>query len=350
MNKTRIGLVFGGQSGEHEVSCVSASNVYKAIDQNKYEIIPIGIKKDGTWNIYRGDVENIASGDWKTDKENLQEDVGVFTELKGDVDLFFPVLHGQMGEDGTIQGVFEMLGTPYVGCGVLASTVGMDKIMSKYAFEAADIPSCRYIPVTRYAWKHDRDVIEDKIVAELGLPVFVKPANMGSSVGISKAHSEEELFQAMDTAFSFDRRVIVESFVNAHEIETAVLEEEGKIQVAVPGEIIPAKEFYDYEAKYESGDDSVIVIPAQLDQEILDQVVDYSRKAFEAVDGTGLARVDFFVDKTTGAISINEINTMPGFTSISMYPKMWEASGIPYHELVERLIQTASLKKNPTTE
>ena len=349
MSKKKIGLVFGGQSGEHEVSCVSAANVFRALDQNKYDIVPIGIKKDGSWNIYTGGPDKIETGEWKTDTENLKENIEVFTELK-DLDLIFPVLHGPMGEDGTIQGVFEMLGVPYVGCGVTASAAGMDKIFSKVVFEAADIPSCRWLPVTRYDWKHERDRIEDEIVAKLGLPVFVKPANMGSSVGITKAHDEDELYAAIDKAFEYDRRIIVEAFVNAHEVETAVLEENGNIQLAVPGEIIPAKEFYDYEAKYQSGDKSVIVIPPHLEQDILDQLMVYSKKAFQALDCTGLARIDFFVDKDTEEIFINEINTLPGFTDISMYSKMWETAGVPYKELVERLVHTAATKKNPTTK
>lgn len=344
MDKQTIGVVFGGQSGEHEVSCVSAYNVLGAIDKDRYTIVPIGIRKDGSWAIYSGPYENIRDGAWKDDTAHLQEPLNLFEDLKN-VDVFFPVLHGPMGEDGTIQGVFEMLNKPYVGCGVLASAVGMDKVLSKIAFEAAGIPTCRYEAFTKKQYADDPERVISKIADTLGFPVFVKPANMGSSVGITKAHNAEELSDALALAFTYDRRVIVEEAVNAREIECAVLEEDGNIQTAVPGEIIPSKEFYDYEAKYESDGGSVSVIPAEIPQEALRAVQDYAAKAFEVLDASGLTRVDFFYDKTTGDILINEVNTMPGFTPISMYSMMWEKAGVPYPELIQRLIDTAAQKR-----
>lgn len=349
MSKKKIALIFGGQSGEHEVSCVSAANVLRVIPAEKYDVTPIGIKKDGSWNVYTGSFDDIESGAWKEDTENLKPEIDVIGDLK-QFDLIFPVLHGPMGEDGTVQGVFEVAGVPYVGCGVTANAVGMDKIMSKILFESAGIPTCDYVGLTKRQWEQDPEDVADDLIDRLGLPIFVKPANMGSSVGITKAHDREELLAALEKAFTFDRRVIAETFVNAREIETAVLEEDGKIQVAVPGEIIPAKEFYDYEAKYQSGDDSVIVIPADIPEGAKEQIVDYARKAFEALDCSGLSRIDFFLDKDDGEVYINEINTLPGFTNISMYPKMWDALGVSYPELVERLINTADTKKNPTKE
>lgn len=345
--KKKLALIFGGQSGEHEVSCVSAANVLGALDPEKYEITPIGITKDGVWHIYRGPAEKMMSGEWKEDKENLEEDIEVFNVLR-DQDVVFPVLHGPMGEDGTIQGLIEMAGVPYVGCGVTASAIGMDKVFSKIVFESAGIPTCDYMAVTRYHWNHAKDQVVKQVEDRLGLPVFVKPANMGSSVGITKAKDEKALIEAIDKAFEYDRRVIIEAFVNAREIETAVLEKDGEIELAFAGEIIPAKEFYDYEAKYQSGDHSKIVIPAELDKKTTDEILAYSRRAFEVIDGTGLSRIDFFVSKDDGKIYINEINTLPGFTDISMYAKMWDKSGVKYKDLVELLVESASIKKNPT--
>lgn len=344
MDKKKIGLVFGGQSGEHEVSCVSAYNVLLNIDKDNYDVIPIGISKDGIWHIYNGDYKNIENGDWKEDKDNLQSNIDPFNDLET-VDLFFPVLHGPMGEDGTIQGVFEILNKPYVGCGVLASSAGMDKIISKIVFESIGIPTCKYETILKSDFKDNPEETVKKIKDTLGYPVFIKPANMGSSVGITKAHNQEELKEALELAFKYDRRVIAEEAINGKEIECAILEEDGKIQASNPGEIIPSKEFYDYEAKYNSEGKSVSVIPAQIPQEITDKVRDYAVKAFAALDGSGLSRVDFFYVPESGEVLINEINTLPGFTPISMYSMMWENDGIAYKDLIERLINTAQSKK-----
>lgn len=343
MSKTNIGVVFGGQSGEHDISCISAYNVINNIDQEQYDITPIGITKEGIWNIYNGDLKNIENGNWKTDKENLVEDIDIFKESKN-IDLFFPVLHGPMGEDGTVQGVFEILNKPYVGCGVLASSVGMDKVLSKIVFENAGVPTCDYILLLKPDYYNEPEAYLEQ-VEELGYPVFVKPANMGSSVGINKAHDLEELKRAIDEAFKYDRRIIVEEFTPGREIECAVLEENGNVQTARPGEILPSNEFYDFEAKYNSNGESVSVIPAQIPVEALDKIEEYAKNVFKALDGSGLSRIDFFYDDETGNISINEINTLPGFTPISMYSMMWENSGIPYKELIQRLINSAGNKK-----
>lgn len=344
MKKKKIGLLFGGQSGEHEISCISAYNVLSNIDEKKYDVVPIGITKEGTWNIYTGDYKNIESGGWKLDKEHLRENIDPFRDLR-DIDLFFPVLHGPMGEDGTVQGLLEVLNIPYVGCGVLASSVAMDKILSKIAFESVDIPTCKYESVSKIDFENNKDEIVETLEEKLGYPIFVKPANMGSSVGINKAHDRDELLSALDEAFIYDRRVIAEEAINGKEIECAVLEENGDVKTAVPGEIIPSKEFYDYEAKYNSGGESVSVIPAKIPEDVLEKVQEYAKKAFTALDGSGLSRVDFFYVPETNEVLINEINTLPGFTPISMYSMMWEESGIPYKELIERLINTAANKK-----
>lgn len=342
--KKKVGVLFGGQSGEHEVSCVSAYNILEHINKDDYEVVPIGITKSGVWNIYTGDIKNIENGNWKEDKENLKEDIDVFSDLS-DIDVFFPVLHGPMGEDGTVQGVFEMLNKPYVGCGVLASSVGMDKILSKIAFESAGIPTGQYLPVSRFEYQEEPEEVIERIIEKLELPVFIKPANMGSSVGITKAHDRDELIEALDTAFKYDRRVIAEAFVDGREIECAVLQENGKTRAATPGEIIPAKEFYDYEAKYASDGKSISVIPAEISQEALDEIKKLAVRAFEVIDGSGLSRVDFFYNDKTGGIYINEINTLPGFTPISMYPMMWQNSGIEYNDLISRLIESADTKR-----
>ncbi len=344
MSKQTIGVLYGGQSGEHEVSCVSAGNIIDRIDKEKYNILPIGITKEGTWNIYTGSTDKIKSGEWKSDKENLKENIDILNDLK-DIDLFFPVLHGPMGEDGTIQGVFEVLNKPYVGCGVLASSVGMDKILSKITFEKAGVPTNDYILITRKEFNDDPESVMNELIEVLGFPEFIKPANLGSSVGISKVNNIEELKEALDLAFEYDRRVIAEEFIKGREIECAVLEEDGNIQTARPGEIKPGADYYDYDAKYNSNGASVSIIPADIPDEALDKIEEYAKEAFKALDGSGFARVDFFYNDETGEIWINEVNTIPGFTPISMYPMMWENSGIPYDELVQRLINTAENKK-----
>ncbi|AFA47164.1 D-alanine--D-alanine ligase [Acetobacterium woodii] len=343
-NKLNIGVVFGGQSGEHEVSRVSAYNVLGVIDRDKYNIITIGISKKGKWFLFSGDSEKIKDGSWEQDQKNLIADFSIFSHQEiSKIDIFFPVLHGPMGEDGTIQGVFEMLNKPYVGCGVLSSAVGMDKVFSKIMFESVGIPTGKYIYFRENDWKNDQATQLAGIEAALGYPVFVKPANMGSSVGISKAHDRDELILAINEAFIYDNKLILEAFIKGREIECAVLQVGDTVRASIPGEVIPSKEFYDYEAKYSATEDSKVVIPADLSQEVTEKIRNYAIKAFEAIEGSGLSRVDFFV--TEDEVLINEVNTLPGFTNISMYPKMWEATGIGYKELVDTIIASAQRKR-----
>ncbi|PKM48762.1 MAG: D-alanine--D-alanine ligase A, partial [Firmicutes bacterium HGW-Firmicutes-6] len=279
---------------------------------------------------------------------NLTADFSIFSHPEiTKIDVFFPVLHGPMGEDGTIQGVFEMLNKPYVGCGVLSSAVGMDKVFSKIMFQSVGIPTGKYIYFRENDWNRDADAKIAEIENDLGYPIFVKPANMGSSVGISKAHDRTELIAAIKEAFVYDNKLILEDFVKGREIECAVLEVEDVIRASIPGEVIPSKEFYDYEAKYSATEDSKVVIPANLSPEVTEKVRNYAIKAFEAIEGSGLTRVDFFVTDDE-RILINEVNTLPGFTNISMYPKMWEATGIGYIELVDLIIASAKRKRTTT--
>jgi len=349
-NKLNIGVVFGGQSGEHEVSCVSAYNVLEVINQEKYNIITIGITKNGKWYLYSGDHEKIKDGSWEQDSENLIGDFSIFSHPEiTKIDVFFPVLHGPMGEDGTIQGVFEMLNKPYVGCGVLSSAVGMDKVFSKIMFESVGIPTGKYVYFRKKDWKKDADGRIAEAEKVLGYPIFVKPANMGSSVGITKAHDRKELLSAIEEAFKYDNKLILEVFVKGKEIECGVLDENGVTRASIPGEVIPSKEFYDYEAKYSADEDSRVEIPANISKELTEKVRAYAIKAFDAIEGSGLSRVDFFVTEDE-RILINEVNTLPGFTNISMYPKMWEATGIGYTELVDLIIATADRKRVTITK
>lgn len=344
MKKTVLGIVFGGQSGEHEVSRVSAYNVLQAIDRDKYEVKLIGITKEGKWLLYSGDESLITDGSWEKEYECLNAHFSLFEDLT-DIDIFFPVLHGPMGEDGTIQGVFEMLGKPYVGCGVLASAAGMDKVISKILFQNAGIPVTPGVAFNQPQWERDNDKWIKAVEEELSYPAFIKPVNMGSSVGVTKAHNREELITGIENALQYDSKILVEKFINGREIECAVLEKDGEWLASVPGEIVASKEFYDYEAKYADGQDSKIIIPAQVPEEVIQQIRLYAIQAIEAIDGSGLSRVDFFYTRDTGEIIINEINTLPGFTNISMYPKMWENMGVSYTALIEQIIQSAARKR-----
>lgn len=337
-NNITVGIIFGGQSGEHEVSLMSSSNVIEALQSNEYNIVKIGITKDGKWTIYEGDVEKIRNGTWLKDKSKLIKDFSIFNHPKiKSIDIFFPVLHGPNGEDGTIQGLFQLLNKPFVGCGVLASAVGMDKIYSKILFENAGLPQGEYLSIIRDDWNRKNEEIIRKIEQKFCYPVFIKPANMGSSVGISKAHNKEELVKGINEATKFDRKILLEEYINCREIECAVLGNDDP-KASVLGEIIPSHEFYDYKAKYFDDGKSKLIIPAPLDKELTDKISEYAVTAFKAIDGSGLARVDFFVEKDTNNIYINEINTMPGFTNISMYPKLWELKGLSYKKLIEKLI------------
>jgi D-alanine-D-alanine ligase len=379
MKKIRVGVLFGGRSGEHEVSLLSAASVLEAIDKAKYEVVPIGITKEGRWissshaerllhgaplheprHLRAGDPETtppaavLAKGEaivvppvpghelapFEADTPHRRlEDRAI------DVDIIFPVLHGTFGEDGTIQGLLELADIPYVGAGVLGSAAGMDKDIMKRLFRDARLPIVKHVTVLRSRWEEDPQGVRRQIEKVLKYPVFVKPANLGSSVGITKVHARAELAAAMNDAAQFDRKIVVEAGVGgkrgkAREIECSVLGNDDPI-ASVPGEVIPCKEFYDYDAKY-LDEGSQLLIPAPLPKSQLKKVQQLAVRAFLAVDASGLGRVDFLMDPTTKKIYVNEINTMPGFTAISMYPKLWAASGISYPELIDRLIQLGS--------
>jgi D-alanine-D-alanine ligase len=380
MKKLRVGILFGGRSGEHEVSLLSAASVLNAIDKDKYEVVPIGITKDGRWltaehaeNLLTGKLvlepRNLRAGDPETTQpaavlargeavivppEPVHRQTGLvpfqtdaaLTRRASDrainVDVIFPVLHGTFGEDGTIQGLLELADIAYVGAGVLGSAAGMDKDIMKSLFIAAGIPIVKHVTFLRGAWENEPKKVHKLVESKLIYPVFVKPANLGSSVGISKAHNRKELGPAIEEAARFDRKIVIEQGVGgkkekAREIECAVLGNDDP-EASVPGEIVPGKEFYDYTAKYVD-EGSQLIIPAKLTKAQTKKVQELAVAAFKAVDCSGLARVDFLMDPKTGKIFLNEINTMPGFTTISMYPKLWAASGVDYADLIDRLIQ-----------
>ena len=385
MKKLRVGILFGGRSGEHEVSLLSAASVLNAIDKNKYEVVPIGITKEGRW-LTAGEAQNLLQGkstaageDARAKQAHLRagdpeatpgaavlasgEAVVVPPEPKKaggamvpfqteaplarraadraiNVDVIFPVLHGTFGEDGTIQGLLELADIPYVGAGVLGSAAGMDKDIMKSLFRASGLPIVKHVTILRGDWEAEPKKAEKLVQSKLKYPVFVKPANLGSSVGISKAHNRKELGPAIYEAAKFDRKIVIEEGVGgkkkAREIECSVLGND-RPQASVPGEIVPGKEFYDYTAKY-LDEGSELVIPAKLSKSETKKVQELAIRAFKAVDCSGLARVDFLMDPKIRKIYVNEINTMPGFTAISMYPKLWAASGVSYPDLIERLI------------
>src|SRR5579863_9300331 len=381
MKKIRVGILFGGRSGEHEISLLSAASVFNAIDKNKYEVVPIGITKEGRW-VTAADAERLLQGKFQDHKHLRAGDPeatpGAAVLAKGeavvvppepqkhgsltpfetdasahaltrraadraiDVDVIFPVLHGTFGEDGTIQGLLELADIPYVGAGVLGSAAGMDKDIMKALFRAAGLPIVKHVTVLRSEWESSPKKVQKLVETKLKYPVFVKPANLGSSVGISKARERKELGPAIDEAAKFDRKIVIEEGVGgkkhkAREIECSVL---GNDQPAasVPGEIVPSTEFYDYAAKY-LDEGSQLIIPAKLTKSETKKFRELAIAAFRAVDCSGLARVDFLMDPKSRKIYLNEINTMPGFTSISMYPKLWAATGVTYPDLIDRLIQ-----------
>jgi D-alanine-D-alanine ligase len=348
----RVGVVFGGRSGEHEVSLRSAESVINAMDRSKYEVVPIGISKEGKWLI-SGDARALLPTAVMSASEQhpvaiigdptrtgLMRLDGGDQQLAGEpLDVIFPVLHGTYGEDGTVQGLLEMAGIPYVGSGVLASATGMDKVVMKQLFRECGLAVVEHQWLRRSEWESRPEIVLERITQVLAFPVFVKPANLGSSVGISKAKDREELANAINDAARYDRRIIVERAVKGREIEVSVLGNDQPI-ASLPGEVIVGHEFYDYEDKY-IDNSSRTEIPARLPAETVDLIQQSAIKAFQAIDGAGLARVDFFIEDSTGSVIVNEINTMPGFTSISMYAKMWDASGIPYSELIDRLIELA---------
>ncbi|WP_438349172.1 D-alanine--D-alanine ligase [Paenibacillus sp. FA6] len=348
MSKYTVGLVYGGKSGEHEVSLQTAFAVMNAFDYNKYDIIPFYITKQGEWRkgeIRQSPFTGIEDLKLAINSEGTQAALNVlFSRLTGGesavkVDLMFPLLHGTFGEDGTIQGLFEMANMPYVGAGVLPSAAGMDKVIMKKLFAEAGLPQCGYRYFTRSQWKHDSFELIVGVEDDLGYPCFVKPANLGSSVGISKAKDREELKQAIEFAFRYDIKVIVEEFVDAREIEVSVLGNDEPM-ASVPGEIVSSSEYYDYAAKYTDGQ-SQMLIPAPLDSELADRITEAAIVAFQAIEGNGISRADFFVRKSDQAILINEVNTMPGFTPYSMYPLLWRETGLSYAGLLDRMIELA---------
>jgi D-alanine-D-alanine ligase len=355
--RRRVLVLFGGQSGEHDVSLRSAQTVMRALDPDRYEIVPVGITRDGRW-LTGGDpmaaltAESplFALGGGATAGTNgsapPQANVAAAAlpaVMSGQIDVVFPVLHGPMGEDGTIQGMLELSGIPYVGSGVLGSAVAMDKAIAKTILAQAGIRQVPWLTVLRRDWERDPDAVAVRIADELGFPCFTKPANMGSSVGIAKAHNADELANSIAIAARYDRRIVVEKGIDARELEISVLGNDEPI-ASVAGEIVPSREFYDYEAKY-IDDGSELIIPAEIDRETLAEVQRIAVQAFRALDLAGLARVDFFLERSTNLLYLNEVNTIPGFTSISMYPMLWEASGVPLPELVDRLVALA-LERN----
>ncbi|RXM77822.1 D-alanine--D-alanine ligase A [Clostridium tetani] len=341
MNKIKIAIVFGGQSTEHEVSRNSATSILKNINRDKYEICPIGITKEGKWFKYTGDIDNIKNGQWEKDNKN-KFDNGYNVLFNKDVEVVFPVLHGLYGEDGTIQGLCKLVGLPCVGPGVLSSALCMDKIYTKYVLENFKFKQANYVVVNKIEYQKNKEEIM-KEVEKLQYDVFIKPANSGSSVGITKAHNKEELLKGLEEAFIHDKNVLVEEAINAREIEVAVLGNDDP-KAAVPGEIIPAKEFYDYEAKYQN-ENSELLIPANIDSAKQEGIKELAIKIYKLLGCSGLARVDFLMDKESNEVYFNEVNTLPGFTKISMYPKLWEASGKSYSALIDELIELAISSK-----
>lgn len=358
--KLRVGLIFGGRSGEHNVSLASANAVQSNLDPEKYEVVPIGITKAGTWLLgteprqlleaEKQSVENheltlstqatavTLTGD-PTIRRLIPVQAGPDLKSQGALDVIFPVLHGTYGEDGSLQGLLDMANVPYVGSGVLGAALGMDKEKMKLIFQSVGLPIVDYLAIRRNRWEREPTSILEMIEQRLNYPLFVKPANLGSSVGINKAHNQQELTHALNVAAEYDRKIIIEQGIPCRELECAVLGNDEPLVSAI-GEIIASNEFYDYNAKYIDGQ-SQAVIPADLPQQTAQEIRRQAILAFQALDLNGLSRVDFFLDKDTGKVYINEVNTMPGFTEISMYPKLWEASGIPYTQLLDRLIELA---------
>jgi D-alanine-D-alanine ligase len=346
--RLRVGVLFGGRSGEHEVSLASAASVLRGLDPDKYEAVPIGISKEGHWfvgsaaqkmlpEVLKAGQRVVMAAD-PTDAALIPLDRSGGADGQR-LDVVFPVMHGTYGEDGTIQGLLDLAGLPFVGAGVLGSAIGMDKDVAKKLLQQAKIPVVPWLTVYRADWEQNPPAIKEEIEKKFSYPVFVKPATLGSSVGMSKVHSREELAPALDLASEFAMKILVERAVNAREIEVSVLGNH-QPKASVPGEIVPHREFYDYTAKYlEEG--TALIIPAKLRPAQIKKIQALAVSAFRALELSGMARVDFFLEKEGGKLFLNEVNTIPGFTSISMYPKLWEASGIPFRELIDRLIALA---------
>ena len=346
MEKIKLGVIFGGMSSENEVSVVSANSILNNLDEEKYKIFPVYIDKEGNWWKYKKQ-DNIELGVKIENKETIKNEISYLKQL----DVVFPVLHGLYGEDGTIQGLFELSKIPYVGCKVLASSIGMDKAYTKIIFDKAGLNQANYEYIRKYKDKYiyvDKDFKEEileleqvanRITKNLTFPMFIKPSNAGSSIGINKAKNLEQLKEYIEVAGQFDNKILIEQGIVGREVECAVLGNEEVIASCV-GEIRPAEEFYSYDAKYKN-QESKIEIPANISKELSEEIRKQAIKAFKAIDGKGLSRVDFFIENETNKIYINEINTMPGFTNISMYPKLFESSGISYKKLLSKLIELA---------
>ncbi|NLW03198.1 MAG: D-alanine--D-alanine ligase [Clostridiaceae bacterium] len=354
--KIRVVVLFGGQSSEHEVSRISAKSVLENMDPSRYDIRMIGITKNGEWLRYDGDIKYLTTGEWEdiargrllSEPGRPDGDAATCLDLIAardsdgrmeTVDVVFPVLHGPNGEDGSVQGLLQLAGIPYVGCDILSSAACMDKEFTKIVLNQAGIPTSGYIKVYRDEIEGSVHVIKNMVGERIGWPCFVKPSNAGSSVGVTKVKEPEKLLEALRLAAKYDNKILIEEFVEGRELECAVLGNRHPM-ASVVGEIIPCNEFYDYNAKYLDGK-SETIIPADIEPCIAEQIRDYAVKAFKALECSGLSRVDFFLQEDTNRVILNELNTMPGFTEISMYSKLWEASGIPYPELIDRLIQLA---------
>lgn len=345
--KKAIAVIFGGQSSEHDVSCVSATNIIEGLDADKYEVHMIGITKEGHW-LYVDEVEKLRDGSWREGEETMivspdRKTPGLW-KIKGDtrevipVDVVFPVLHGKYGEDGTIQGLFELAGIPYVGCGVLSSAASMDKISTKIFVDRLGVRQAAFVADIARDTSNMESTIEE-VETKLGYPVFVKPSNAGSSQGVSKAHNQEELREAIVLAKQHDHRVLIEENINGREVECAVLGGQD-VKASKVGEILAAAEFYDFDAKYNNADSKTVIDP-DLPEDVKEKVRTNAVEIFKAVSGFGLSRVDFFVEYTTNEVIFNEINTLPGFTNISMYPMLWNAMGLEKTALLDKVIELA---------
>jgi D-alanine-D-alanine ligase len=363
MKKMRVGVVFGGRSGEHEVSVRSARAVIDAMDANKYDVVPIAITKEGKWmspaeatRLLPRETKKLLADEVVSDKRQpsvfigdpaddalVKQASGVERTLAQPLDVVFPVLHGTYGEDGTIQGWLEMVGVPYVGCGVLASSCGMDKVTMKALFREAGLPICKHTWFLRKDWEKDRQAVLRRVANQIGFPCFVKPANLGSSVGISKAINKLSLVEAIELAARYDRKVIVEEGLDAREIECGVMGNESPL-ASLPGEYVVHDQtaaFLDYTEKYSDTGHVEFVVPAPLSKAVIARIQRLAVRAFQAIDGAGLARVDFFLRRDTNELLLNELNTMPGLTDVSGFPKMWAATGIPFPKVIDRLISLA---------
>jgi D-alanine-D-alanine ligase len=360
--RIRVGVIFGGRSDEHDVSITSAHAILNAIDQQRFEAVPIGITRDGQWLVggdplhqlaqtsrlplpeYAGEPgkdTQMVTGSRAVSPSSTSHELRETSDARWvqDLDVVFPVLHGPMGEDGTVQGMLELAGIPYVGAGVLGSALAMDKITAKRLFMQGGLPVGPWIGIRRSEWQRNPAAVAERVAREIGYPCFVKPSNLGSSVGVSKVHDPSKLADAIEEAAQYDRRLLLESAIDARELEVSVLGNDNPIS-SIVGEIVPGEEFYSYQAKY-LNDDSKLYIPAEIPPNVSDTVRRIAIDAYMMLDGAGMARVDFFLERSTDRVLLNEVNTIPGFTPISMYPKLWEASGLPFSELITRLIELA---------